>query len=109
MRKIVILGFLLCFPGLYLIGQEQVQSPGESRINRENLALRPNSRDYTIVRKGNNHQRMVQMRTMAMMRNKQAILNRQMAMEHRRTRVQQQMMRNQNIRQRMVRQRGMHR
>lgn len=109
MRKIVILVFLLCIPVVKSVGQERLQPSGESRINRDNLVLRPNSRDYTIVRKGNNHLTMVQMRTRALIRSKQAILNRQMAMERHRTSMQQQMIRQHNIRQRMVRQRGMHR
>ncbi|MBN2814929.1 MAG: hypothetical protein JXQ80_12680 [Bacteroidales bacterium] len=86
--------------------QEQTTRPP---ISRDNLELRPNSRDYTIVRRGNNHQRVVQMRTKALIRHKQAMVNRQVAMEKRRAAMQQQMFRQQNIRQRMIRQRGLHR
>lgn len=107
MKKLILL-FLLGSPVL-LLAQEQQTTPGTSGINRENLVLRPNSRDYNIVRKGNNHQRMIQIRTQAMMRNKQALMNRKMAMERRRVQIQQQMFRQQKIHQRMIRQRSKHR
>jgi hypothetical protein len=85
------------------------QLPGKSNINRDNLIIRPNSRDYTVIRKGNNHQRLIQIRSQAMVRYRQGMLNRKMAMEHRRIYLQQRMIRQQQIRQRMIRQRGMYR
>jgi hypothetical protein len=107
MKKLFILGFSLCFPLFYSHAQN-IPEEDKKDITRENLTLRPNSRDYNIVRKGNNHQRLVQFRSQAMMRNKQALLNRQIAMERRRQHLQQQMMRKQNLRQRMIRERGKH-
>jgi hypothetical protein len=90
-------------------GQNDPQLPVKSDINRDNLIIRPNSRDYMIVRKGNNHQRLFQIRTQAMVKYRQAMLNREMAMEHRRIDLQQHMIRQQQIRQRMIRQRIMSR
>jgi len=109
MRKFLLFGLLLCSATILSMAQEQPQLSGKSPINRDNLTLRPNSRDYTIVQKGNNHQRIIQMRTQAMVRHKQAMLNRKMSMERRRVILQQKMMKQQQIRQRMIRQRGMHR
>jgi hypothetical protein len=87
-------------------GQEQTAVPQNSGIDRNNLVIRQNSRDYAIVRKGNNHQRMLQIRAEVMRRQRQAILNRKMAMERRRRIIQQRMIRQQQIRQRMIRQRN---
>ena len=108
MKKLLLLGLLTCSSILAALGQDQPKSPDKVPINRDNLTLRPNSRDYTIVRKGNNHQRVIQLRKQAMMRNRQALLNRKMAMEHRIIAMQQKMIRQQRIRQRMIRQRQMH-
>jgi len=108
MKKFFLL--LMCFLSITIAyGQNDPQLPGKSDINRDNLVIRPNSRDYTIVRKGNNHQRILQIRTQAMVRYRQAMLNRKTAMAHRRIHLQQRMIRQQQIKQRMIRQRGMHR
>ncbi len=107
MKKYILLGLLSWFSFLILYGQEQPNPPANASINRENFTLRPNSRDYAIIRKGNNHQRMVQLRSQAMIRHRQALQNRKMSMEHRRTALQRQMIRQQQVRQRMVHQRGM--
>jgi hypothetical protein len=101
---------LLCFSllvgsSMLLFAQQQEAPQGTTGINRNNLTIRPNSRDYTIVRKGNNHQQMLQMRTQAMMMHRQATMNRKMAMERRRQYMQQQMLRQQQVRQRMIKQR----
>jgi len=108
MKKYLLAGILAFSSILATMGQEQPQSPVNKGIDRENLALRPNSRDYTIVRKGNNHQRIIQMRSQAMIRHRQAMLNRKMTMERHRSGMQQRMIKQQHIRQRMVRQQGMH-
>jgi hypothetical protein len=107
MKKLILLLFILTTPVIYSAGQEP--SGGPQVVDRGNLKLRPNSRDYNIVRSGNNHQRVIQMRSQAMMRNKQALMNRKMAMERRHMLIRKQMMRQQNIHQRMVNQRGRHR
>lgn len=106
MKKLLLPVIFLTMALALAEAQEQAPRPP---INRDNLVLRPNSRDYTIVRRGNNHQRIVQMRTKALLRHKQAVMNRQVAMEKRRAAMQQQMFRQQNIRQRMIRQRSLHR
>ena len=106
MKKILLTGlFLIAVMMVY--GQDQsTPTPQNNVIDRNNLVLRPNSRDYAIVRKGNNHQRMLQVRTEVMMRQRQAIINRRMAMERRRQIIQQRMIRQQQIRQRLIRQKG---
>lgn len=109
MKKYLLLGLLICLSILPMLGQDQPQTPGSKQIDRNNLALRPNSRDYTIIRKGNNHQRVIQMRSQAMIRHRQAMMNRKMAMERRRSATRNKMIKQQQIRQRMIRQRGMHR
>jgi len=105
MKRLLFFGFFVC-SSLLLLGQNQQGAEVPSGINRNNLTIRPNSRDYTIVRKGNNHQQMLQMRSQAMMMNRQAMLNRKMAMERRRQYMQQQMFRQQQMRQRLIRQRS---
>jgi hypothetical protein len=107
MKKYILLGLLSWFSFLILHGQEQPKPPSKMPISSENFTLRPNSRDYAIIRKGNNHQRMIQVRSQAMMRHRQALQNRKMSMEHRKTALQRQMIRQQQVRQRMVHQRGM--
>ena len=109
MKKFLMLGILVGLSPLILNGQDQPQAGQTAPVMQERIPLRPNSRDYTIIRKGNNHQRIIQMRNKAMIRNRQAMLNRKMAMEHRREIMQQRMFKQQQIRQRMIRQRGMHR
>ncbi|MBN2481621.1 MAG: hypothetical protein JXB19_07775 [Bacteroidales bacterium] len=103
---------LICLPCVFFFtayGQEQTPVAQNSGIDRNNLVIRQNSRDYAIVRKGNNHERMLQIRAEVMMRQSQAIINRKMAMERRRQIIQQRMIRQQQIRQRMIRQRNPHR
>ena len=90
-------------------GQEQPALPKVPGIDRSNLMIRQNSRDYAIIRKGNNHQRMLQIRTEVLLRQRLAIINRRMAMDRRRQMIQQRMIRQQQIRQRMIRQSGPHR
>lgn len=109
MKKVLIAGVLTCSGLFTVIGQDKPQTTGSAPVRHENLTLRPNSRDYVIVRKGNNHQRIVQLRPRAFIRNRQALLNRKMAMERRRAIIRQRMIRQQQIRQRMVHQRSMHR
>src|SRR3990172_3136546 len=108
MKKFLLLG-MLWVPLVGLHAQEPALEKEGPVISRENLVIRPNSRDYTIVRKGNQHQRVLQARSQAMMRHRQAMLNRKMSMERRRMYYQQRMVRQQQIRQRMIKQRGMHR
>jgi hypothetical protein len=102
MKKLITLCCLLCIPFLAARGQEQPAPAVKQGISRDNLAIRPNSRDYNIVRQGNNHQRIIQMRTQAMFRHKGALMNRKAAMERSRLVIQQQMMRQQKIHQRMI-------
>jgi len=108
MKKYLLLGLLPWFSFLVLHAQDQPKPAATAPISRDNLTLRPNSRDYAIIRKGNNHQRMIQLRSQAMIRHRQALQNRKMSMEHRNTAMQRQMIRQQHVRQRMVHQRDMH-
>jgi len=110
MKNFLLLGLLAFAVQFTALSQnQQVTTNVAPRISRENLTIRPNSRDYHIIRKGNNHQRVIQMRTQAMLRHKQAMLNRKVAMDRRRVVQQQKLMKQQQIRQRMIRQRDMHR
>ena len=108
MRKFLLFGLLVCSPVCVAVAQEQTGSVNSGQVNPHNMKLRPNSRDYSFVRKGNNHQRIVQVRREAMIRQRQATLNRKMAMDHQRKAMQQRMIRQQQIKQRMIRQREMH-
>lgn len=109
MKKFLLLGILVVSSPLIILGQDQPKARQTAQVMQERIPLRPNSRDYTIIRKGNDHQRIIQMRNKAMIRNRQAMLNRKIAMERRREITQQRMFRQQQIRQRMIHQRGMHR
>jgi hypothetical protein len=102
MKKLWISLFLFCITGLFAYAQQKPEGNTKTPVTRENLKLRPNSRDYTLVRKGNNHQRIVQMRTQAMIKHQTGVMNRKAAMERRRIIIQQQMMRQQKMRQRMI-------
>lgn len=105
MRKVfIIIAFSLAFSAVR--AQEAPAVPQTPAIDRNHLVIRQNSRDYAIVRKGNNHQRMLQIRMEVMIRQRQAIINRRMAMDRRRQIIQQRMIRQQLIRQRMIRQRN---
>ena len=105
MKKLLLFGLFVCSPVL-MLAQQSTTPQTPSGIDKNNLTIRPNSREYTIVRKGNSHQQILQMRKQAMMKNRQATLNRKMAMERRRQYMQQQMIRQQQIRQRLIKQHG---
>lgn len=108
MKKIFLLGLILgCLTLAH--AQNPPESVAAPPIDRDNLQIRPNSRDYMMVLKGNDHQRILQNRKNAVMLRRQAILNRHMAMERRRALMQKKMIRQQQVRQRMIRQRGTHR
>ena len=109
MKRMLLIGLMALTGNLAVIAQDQPATQGAGQIDRDNLVLRPNSRDYTIVRKGNNHQRVIQIRSQALTRHRQAMINRKMAMERRRSTMRNKMIKQQQIRQRMIRQRGMHR
>ncbi len=106
-RFYLLILFFLAVDLIY--GQNQPPVSNQVAIDRNNLQIRPNSRDYAMVRKGNNHQRMLQLRRHELMIHKQAMLNRKWAMDKRRKYTQQKMLRQQQNRQRMVHQRGTHR
>lgn len=103
MKKIVLLstGFLL-FALLFSQGQE---SSAVSQINKSNITIRPNSRDYNMVRRGNNNQRMIQIRRQAMMKYRKATANRRLAIRRRRNLMIYKMVRNRKIHQQMIQQR----
>jgi hypothetical protein len=108
MKIVLILGFFL-FSVTMVNGQNQKPSSAKSKLDRYDVLIRPNSRDYTMVRKGNEHQRMLRLRTHDIMLRRQALLNRKQAMDRRREMMQQRMMRQQQNRQRMIHQRNIHR
>jgi len=108
MNKVYILGLLLLAPFLAHT-QDPPVTATTPPIDRNNLQIRPNSRDYLMVLKGNDHQRVLQNRKKALLLRRQAIVNRRMAMDRRRELVQKKMFRQQQVRQRMIRQRGTHR
>jgi len=103
------LASLFFISAFVIYGQDKSATSNQVTIDRNNLHIRPNSRDYAMVRKGNNHQRMLQIRRHELMLQKQAIQNRKWAMENRRKNMQQRMIRQQQNRQRLIHQRGMHR
>lgn len=105
MKKLIMI-FLLWIVFFTVYGQEQTPIQQHSAIERDNLVIRQNSRDYAIVRKGNSHQRMLQIRSQVMSQQKQAIMNRNMAMDRRRQIIQRRLLRQQQIRQRMIRRRN---
>ncbi len=55
-----------------------------SAVDKKNIAIRPNSRDYSMIRLGNNDQRMIQIRHQAMIRHKKAMNNRKQVMQRKR-------------------------
>lgn len=91
-------------------GLHAQESVGQTTAGKPDLTqIRPNSRDYAITRKGNSHQRVIQMRTQAMVRHQHAMMNRKAAMEKRRAFMQQRMMRQQQVKQRMIYRRNVRR
>jgi hypothetical protein len=108
MKKILLLGLLLGGLSIAHAQNPPATSP-PAQIDRNNLQIRPNSRDYMIVRKGNDHQRLLQNRKNALMMRRLAIMNRRQAMDRRRDMLQKKMMRQQQVRQRLIHQRGTHR
>ena len=61
----IVAGWLFLLP---VQAQDAPAMPEVPAIDRNNLVIRQNSRDYAIVRKGNNHQRIMQIRAEVMMR-----------------------------------------
>jgi len=108
MKFVLALGLFL-FSITQAYGQAQTPGPARSVPDRNNLMIRPNSRDYAMVRKGNDHQRLMKLRTQDMMLRKQALMNRKQAMDRRREMMRQRMIRQQQIRQRLIHQRNIHR
>ena len=108
MKKILLLGLFLGSLSIAHAQNPPAASPPE-QIDRNNLMIRPNSRDYMMVRKGNDRQRIIQNRKNALMMRRLAIMNRRHAMDRRRELLQQKMMRQQQVRQRLIHQRGTHR
>lgn len=107
--KILLLFGLFLFSTVVATGQNPPASPEQIRIDRHNLQIRPNSRDYTMVRRGNEHQRLLMFRIHDKMIRRQALLNRKQAMDRQREMMQHRMIRQQLNRQRMVHQRNIHR
>lgn len=99
---------LLICTGLFvfslLFSQEQkVKRPAVT--DKTNIAIRPNSRDYSMIRLGNNAQRMVQIRRKALARHKKAVMNRKQAIQRRRNIIIMRSARQRRIQQQRIQQR----
>jgi hypothetical protein len=103
MKKKVLLSTGLLFFTI-LISQGQEASP-ISHITKSNITIRPNSRDYNMVRRGNNNQRMIQIRRKAMMKYRKATANRKLAIRRKRNLMIYKMIRNRKLHQQMMQQR----
>ena len=104
MKKLIIIATGLFLVGL-IYGQEPQTSPPVRVIDKNKLELRPNSRDYAIIRRDNDHRHIIRARKMAVIRQRQAIMNRRLLMRRRQQIMNQRMMRQQRIRQQMIRRR----
>jgi hypothetical protein len=103
MKKALLSVFILCY---FLALNAQVSPAPEKQPDIKSMVIRPNSRDYAIVRRDNNHQRILQIRREIMIQKRQAIINRQILMERRRQINRERLLRQQQIRQRMIRRRN---
>ena len=82
MKKIV-----LACTGLFIIAtlfSQEKQVNDASVADKKNIAIRPNSRDYSMIRIGNDDQRMIQIRRQAAIRHKKAMNNRKQVMQQKR-------------------------
>lgn len=104
MNKLFLIATGVFLAGL-IYGQEPQTSPPVGIIDKNNLELRPISREYTIIRSDNDHRHIIRARKMATMRQRQAIMNRRFMMRRRQQIMNQRMIRRQRIRQQMIRRR----
>jgi hypothetical protein len=104
MKKFIIIATGLFLSGL-VYGQEPRISPPVKIVDKNRLVLRPNSRDYAVVRRDNNHRHIIRARRMAVVRHKQAIMNRRLMMRRRQQIMNQRMIRMRRMRQNMIRRR----
>lgn len=104
MKKLIIIATGLFLVGL-VYGQEPQISPPVKVIDKNRLVLRPNSRDYAVLRRDNNHKHIIRARRMAAIRHRQAIMNRRLMMRRRQQIMNQRMIRMRRIRQQMIRRR----
>jgi hypothetical protein len=104
MNKFIIIATGFFISGL-IYGQEPQISPQVKVIDKNKLVLRPNSRDYAVVRRDNNHRHIVHARRMTVIRNRQAIMNRRLMMRRRQQIMNQRMIRMRRIRQQMIQRR----
>ncbi len=100
--------FLLIIAGFYigcaLYGQE-LQTNGGNKPDKFTLEPRPNSREYAVVLKGNDHERVLLMRKMSMLRYRQGAMNRKLLMQRRRQMINRQMIRQRRIHQQIMQRR----
>jgi hypothetical protein len=109
MKRMIITGLIL-LSALQAYSQNPQVRQGQPATDPKSMTLRPNSRDYMLIHRNNTRQPVMQMRKQAMIRNKQAMMNRKMAMDRRKMMMQQRMIRQQQAKQRMIKQhRGQHR
>ena len=104
MKKLFIIAAGILLTGL-LYSQEPEKSSQVDIIDKNKLELRPNSRDYAVIRCDNKHRQIIQARRMATMRHRQAVMNRSLMMRRRQQMMQQRLIRQQRIRQRMIQRR----
>lgn len=104
MKKLFVIATGIFLAGL-IYGQEPQTSPPVRVIDKNKLELRPNSRDYAIIRSDNDHRHIIRARKMANIRQRQAIMNRRLMMRRRQQIMNQRMIRQQRIRQQMIRRR----
>lgn len=104
MKKLFIITAGILLAGL-IYGQEPQESSQVNVIDKNKLELRPNSRDYAVIRCDNNHRQIIQARRMARMRYRQAVMNRRLMMRRRQQMMQQRLIRQQRIRQRLIQRR----
>ncbi len=104
MKKLFVIATGIFITGL-IYGQEPQESSQVDVIDKNMLELRPNSRDYAVIRCDNNHRHIIQARRIATIRHRQAVMNRRLMMRRRQQLMQQRLIRQQRIRQRLIQRR----
>lgn len=104
MKKLFIIAAATFFT-VVVYGQEPTKTKANQPIDINKIGLRPNSRDYEIIRSDNNHRPVIRARKIAMVRHRQALMNRRMMMQRRQQMMRQRMIRQQRIRQQIIQRR----
>lgn len=104
MKKLFIIAAAAFF-AVVVYSQESQKNKTNQPVDIKKFELRPNSRDYEIIRSDNDHRPVIRARKIAMVRHRQAIMNRRMMMQRRQQMMRQRMIRQQRIRQQMIQRR----